>query len=82
MVVPPKWMVFVPENPIRMDDLGVPPFMEAPHITSYNHHGFQERARLQRTTTVPNKTKLMNSNGLRQLNGLSLAPPPFPVLPA
>ena len=26
----PKWMVKIMENPIRMDDLGVPPFLETP----------------------------------------------------
>ena len=26
----PKWMVFVRENPDRMDDLGVSPFQEPP----------------------------------------------------
>ena len=26
----PKWMVYFMENPIKMDDLGVPPFMETP----------------------------------------------------
>ena len=25
-----KWLVFVRENPTKMDDLGVPPFMETP----------------------------------------------------
>ena len=24
----PKWMVYFMENPIKMDDLGVPPFLE------------------------------------------------------
>ena len=28
MVVPPKWMVKIMENPIKMDDLGVPLFLE------------------------------------------------------
>ena len=26
----PKWMVKIIENPIKMDDLGVPPFLETP----------------------------------------------------
>ena len=26
----PKWMVYFMENPIRMDDLGVPLFLETP----------------------------------------------------
>ena len=29
-VFPPKWMVKIMENPIKMDDLGVPPFKETP----------------------------------------------------
>ena len=27
---PPKWMVKIMENPIKMDDLGVPLFLETP----------------------------------------------------
>ena len=27
---PPKWMVKIVENPIKMDDLGVPLFLETP----------------------------------------------------
>ena len=27
---PPKWMVKIMENPIKMDDLGVPLFLEKP----------------------------------------------------
>ena len=26
----PKWMVKIMENPFKMDDLGVPPFLETP----------------------------------------------------
>ena len=29
-VFPPKWMVKIMENPIKMDDLGVPLFSETP----------------------------------------------------
>jgi len=28
--VPPKWMVKTMENPIKIDDLGVPLFLETP----------------------------------------------------
>jgi len=28
--VSPKWMVKIMENPIKMDDLGVPLFLETP----------------------------------------------------
>jgi len=30
MGVPPKWMVYNGKHSIKMDDLGVPPFMENP----------------------------------------------------
>ena len=26
----PKWMVKIMENPIKMDDLGIPPFLDTP----------------------------------------------------
>ena len=29
-ILPPKWMVKIMENPIKMDDLGVPLFLETP----------------------------------------------------
>ena len=32
----PKWMVKIMENPIKMDDLGVPLFLETP-IKEYGH---------------------------------------------
>ena len=28
--ITPKWMVIIVENPIKMDDLGVPLFLETP----------------------------------------------------
>ena len=28
--VPPKWMVKIMEKPIKMDDLGIPQFLETP----------------------------------------------------
>ena len=31
---PPKWMVKIMENPIKMDDLGVPLFLETPVFRS------------------------------------------------
>ena len=31
---PPKWMVNIMENPIKMDDLGVPLFLETPMYNS------------------------------------------------
>ena len=33
---PPKWMVKIMENPIKMDDLGVPLFLETLRITIFN----------------------------------------------
>ncbi len=33
-VKPPKWMVKIMQNPIKMDDLGVPLFLET-HIYQY-----------------------------------------------
>ena len=41
---PPKWMVCFMENPIKMDDLGVPLFLETPMVfefsSSTTHLGF------------------------------------------
>ena len=34
----PKWMVKIMENPIKMDDLGVPLFLETP-TCSLEHEG-------------------------------------------
>ena len=36
-VKPPKWMVKIMENPIKMDDLGVPLFLETPSVSSESH---------------------------------------------
>ena len=36
---PPKWMVKIMENPIKMDDLGVPLFLDTP-ICSKKHPPF------------------------------------------
>ena len=37
----PKWMVKIMENPIKMDDLGVPLFLETPtYIYIYNVDSF------------------------------------------
>ena len=33
----PKWMVKIMENPIKMDDLGVPLFLETPIYNSFNY---------------------------------------------
>ena len=35
---PPKWMVKIMENPIKMDDLGVPLFLETPIYNIYILH--------------------------------------------
>ena len=40
----PKWMVYFMEKPIKMDDLGVPLFLETPissHVTTDSIHGFK-----------------------------------------
>ena len=29
-ILPPKWMVYFMENPIKMDDLGIPLFLGPP----------------------------------------------------
>ena len=36
----PIWMVYIREYPIKIDDLGVPPFMETPYdvLISTNHN--------------------------------------------
>ena len=31
-----SWMVFVSEDAIERDDLGVPPFIETPHIAVFD----------------------------------------------
>ena len=31
----PKWMVYNGQNPIKMDDLGVPPLKEPPNQSSH-----------------------------------------------
>ena len=33
----PKWMVKIMENPIKMDDLGVPLFLETPIYVQVQH---------------------------------------------
>ena len=35
----PKWMVKIMENPIKMDDLGVPLFLETPTCSPKNKLG-------------------------------------------
>jgi hypothetical protein len=37
MGVPPKWMINFRENPVKMDDLEVPPFVEYPCIYIYTY---------------------------------------------
>ena len=36
-ILPPKWMVKIMENPIKMDDLGVPLFSETPIFLTVNY---------------------------------------------
>ena len=39
---PPKWMVKIMENPIKMDNLGVPLFLETPKLSNFSEvHIFQ-----------------------------------------
>ena len=40
----PKWMVKITENPIKMEDLGVPLFMETPKYKVENHQQCSELA--------------------------------------
>ena len=47
---PPKWMVKIMENPIKMDDLGVPLFLETP-IYKYVHF---EVENIILSHTIPN----------------------------
>ena len=37
--VPPTWMMKIMENPIKMDDLGVPQFSETPIYSNWKVHG-------------------------------------------
>jgi len=39
----PKIGVSIMENPIKMDDLGVPPFLETPILSSHNHRSVENR---------------------------------------
>ena len=62
---PPKWMVKIMENPIKMDDLGVPLFLEIsiysgqiriiwvvlPSNSDHKHHHLSCRLYLFRSTT-------------------------------
>ena len=59
MVIPQaRWMVFFMGNPIRMDDLGVPPFQEMPiyiiftHTHTGKHMVFQENGRFSMTVSL------------------------------
>ena len=36
---PQKWMVYIQENPVQMDDLGVPKFMDTPIYFIFFGHG-------------------------------------------
>ena len=40
----PKWMVKIPENAIKMEDLGVPLFIETPKYKVENHQQCSELA--------------------------------------
>ena len=39
----PKWMVKIMENPIKMDDLGVPLFLETPIYKDSMNHSIETR---------------------------------------
>ena len=39
-----RWMVYFMENPIQMDDLGVPPFQETPIYDHMSHTPVYKRA--------------------------------------
>ena len=39
---PPKWMVNIMENPIKMDDLGIPKFLETPILPTQTMHYSKE----------------------------------------
>ena len=44
VVNPPKWMVYngKPENPVKMDDLGVPLFLETPIIICHANFAIKD----------------------------------------
>ena len=43
-ILPPKWMVFFMENPIKMDDLGgFPIFLETPRSTFTDTNSIQSK---------------------------------------
>ena len=45
----PKWMVKIMENPIKMDDLGVPLFLETPKWF-VKHFGIDKRERFTKAS--------------------------------
>ena len=54
--IPPKWMVYFMENPIFMDDLGVPLFLETPifPITSRDFSGSWSQGDTVDGSEIPN----------------------------
>ena len=48
MILPPKWMVKIRENPIKMDDLGVPLFLETSISPHEIFHPFVKKSHSER----------------------------------
>ena len=71
-VYPPKWMVKIKENPIKMDDLGVPLFLETP--ISY---GLVERVQLCSisASTVPMAEFLVGRTQSQKIKSWKKNPP-------
>ena len=51
-ILPTKWMVYFMENPIKMDDLGVPLFLEHPSGFSYKSSHKPDLQEIKRLATL------------------------------
>ena len=69
MGIPHSWMVYFMEKPIKMDDLGVPPFMEAPVRSSLQRFASRGISLCNRPSA--NSVAWRGSFPLKRLSGFS-----------